>query len=455
MNSVSGYSNAVNNLDSVQIEVLFKKKMMLIERPKHYSDFVFIFAIGIIISLTGVASAFSPYTCLQFSSSRLLHNNIWESPLVVTIKDISPYNSYVCADLQFVTFKYRSLIKAPIKLNLSVAFYLKNKIVSTLKKEIIYIARYPNYPSKASSPIRLFYYNVLNFDKIIYNISYKNIPPEAKYLATSTFRDDPSFSKLKLFVNSLLCFILSIVTVIYIKSFYIRFIGWRIEQKATLYLLFISIISHFPIFYYFYFTYPSILNTFLINAIKSIYSAYLYIYCLIISYSLSGNLHIDKKRNNFIALFIVLIITDIYHKMNPKTALLEYNSETYTNYKLFFQLENLLYFSCKIYFLYRVSKTLSGLDTRYTKKAMIYIEIFFVFLIIAISAKLVTSIFEFLKQGPLYYVVMSTLLAMAPIVMVYFHLPLHKSTNDGLMSGSDDFSTDDQIEMFPQVISID
>ena len=74
MNAVSGYSNSINNLDNVQNEVLFKKKMMLIERPKHYSDFVFILALGIIILLAGLASSFSPYTCLQFSSSRPLHN---------------------------------------------------------------------------------------------------------------------------------------------------------------------------------------------------------------------------------------------------------------------------------------------------------------------------------------------------------------------------------------------
>ena len=245
------------------------------------------------------------------------------------------------------------------------------------------------------------------------------------------------------------------ITVIYIKSFYVRFFGWRIEQKATLFLLFFAIINHFPLFFYFHFSHPSILNLFLIHAVKSAFDAYLYIYCLIIVYSLSGNLYIVKQKNEFIAIFILLFITDVFHKMNPETAEVQYSSETFANYETFFKFEKLLYFSCDVYFLYEVSKSLSNLDNRYTKKALIYIEIFFVFLIIAIATKEVTALFVFLKQGPLSYVVMSTLLAMIPVIMVYFHLPLHKSTNDGLMSGSDDFSGDDQIEIFPQVVSID
>lgn len=455
MNAVSGYSNSINNLDNVQIEVLFKKKMMLIERPKHYSDFVFILALGIIILLAGLASSFSPYTCLQFSSSRPLHNNIWKSPLAVTIKDISPYNSYVSADLQFVTFKYRPSIKKPIYLRISIAFYAKNKIISTLRKDVKYTFQYLDSPSKASKPYQLFYFNTINFDKLVYNISYKDLPTEAKYLATSTFRDEPSFSKLKLFICSLLSFILIIITAIYIKSFYTRYSGWRIEQKVTLHLLFASILYYFPLFLYIHFTRPSLFNLFLLHSSKSAYTSYLYIYCLIIVNVLSGNYQFTKKKSKLIIIFFVLFLTDIFHKMNPEIARYNYSSEICTNYASFFVFKSFLHFCYYVYFFFVVGQSLSNIDSRYTKKAMIYIVIFFVFLTIMMAAKETTAIFEFLNQGPLYYVVKNVFLAMVPIAMVYFHLPLHKSQNDGLMSGSEDFSSDDQIEMFPQVISID
>lgn len=447
----------MNNLDTLHYEEnAGKKRMMIIERPKHFSDFIFIFTLGIINILAGVAAAIAPRTCIQLSSSRLLHNKIFSSPLNVTIDDLSPYNMYVYADLQFMTYSFQERIKAPINLKLTVDYFYKNAIIKTKTQHITYDSQYPNYPSKVSKPIRLFMNQVIQFDSISYSISYNEIPKEAQYLVTSAYRDDPTFSILKLIIAFILTFLLTILLFLYKNSFGIAFSEWRLEQKATFILALLSIFNSSPFLYYFYFNYPSSVLIFLIHSAKSIFESYLYIYSLIITETLRINYtNISNQKTLYYILFTIHYLVDIFHKINPKISLYTYSSDVSTSYNSFFLLEFFINFLYSLYFLFKVWLVLNNLDSRNHRKALIYLSVFFMFLVIAILAHESTSLFEFLEQGPMYYVMMTVFNVLIPIIMLILHMPLSKAQNDTMSKGPDQFTPVETEGKFVQFSIVD
>ena len=429
-----------NRLEDVEYEE-YDENTLMIDRSKHYSDFLFVIILTILVVFAGFAGALSPEKVIQMSSSRILHNDLWKSPFVIEINDISSYNNYLTADLQFFSFNYNDEIKTHVSINITINYYLEDQIIKTQRKTIKFIPKYQSSHSKLSKAIRLFMNQVIDFDKVQYSIEYADMPKEIKYILTSYYMDDSSFSVVILIFRILFSFLSFIFLIMFLGSIKKRYFEWRIEQKATLLLLIFSIANNNPLFFYINLQSSSIIFVIINHGSTAAFYSYLSIYILIIIDTINPKQNFKAKKNMYIYGFVILFFVSFFHRTNNEIFQYSYSSNIDSPYNIFLIFEMIVQGVYIIIFFLSIVDVLLDVPEKFLRKVMIYSEIFFLNLILLIFKNELCSIFFFLAQGPMDYVLSTTIAGVIPLTMTYFHWPFRKSDESCYDENSNSFMT--------------
>jgi hypothetical protein len=335
--------------DPDQPEIKF---VMLIDAPHRALDALLVFGFGILLSFIGIGGAFGPKPEIQISSSRIIHHRVLQPPLRVKITDLTPFNVYLHADIQFVCKSYKNLIHDPLFLNLSLIVYSRETIVRQIAQpQIQFDPIYPAELTKVTNPLRLFFENIIDFDEIEFNVSYNPaaIPQNVEYIVSTQYRATPSFSIIHLIMRILL----SIIIVIVLTLFYIRMSShtFKSEQLLTVVLVILSLLEANAIFYSLNLFVPSYFCIVWDTIWSKWFESYFRVYVIAIFDVLCSDDVINRNLLKYSIYFVVNFLLGVYHELNPSLKFFDYNSEAVTNNKLLFFFET---WSDRIFFIWLV-----------------------------------------------------------------------------------------------------
>jgi hypothetical protein len=284
----------------------------------------------------GIGGVFGPKPQIQLSSSRIIHHRVLRPPLQVALDGLTPFNSYLYADLQFVCKSYKELIHEPLFVDFSVRFYAQGSVIREQTQS--HIAVFPVYPpelTKVTNPLRLFFDNVINYDEVRFNVTYDpaSIPRNVEYIVSTQYRATPSFSIVHMIMRILLSVISLIILVLF--HFFMGSRSFQPEQVLTVVLVILSLLDADALFYslglfvpsYFFVVWNALFSTW--------FEGYFRVYLIAIIEALRSD-DVLSRPGKYGTYLILHFLVRVYHELSPSVKLLAYDSEAVTNHDFLF-----------------------------------------------------------------------------------------------------------------------